>query len=335
MRKRVLGIIGRIMMCATMFVLVCGIPSVAQPPWMNNSAEDMPQAFMEHEDVNGDGKVTIDEFMVSDAEFKFFDSNGDGIIELSEAPTPDKLPEGMGQEPTSEPETLVTVTINGVDFDIPYDVFAWAELPADVIYERQPVQSLTNAEGVTHYYEAIYVSSGNLNWYQAAYLAQDAGGYLASITSEEENTFVFNLVSDEKYFWSFPEEGAHYGISIGPFLGGYQPEGSPEPDGGWMWLSGETMSYSNWCTDEYCDSTMYPDCEGKGTMTENDQDPRPNNQPNDSGTGQPIMGFGEMNAPVPTWGDYMGSVGTYGGGNFPGARDLSHGFVIEYISNPN
>ena len=245
------------------------------------------------------------------------------------------IPKGVPLCPPGQMENLRTVTINSVDFKIGYELFTWAELPADLIYDRQPVKSYTNSEGVTHYYEAVYVSNGSLNWYQAAYLAQEAGGYLASITSEDENTFVFNLVSDEKYFWAFPKEGKHYGISIGPFLGGYQPEGSIEPAGGWMWLSGETMSYSNWAVDEYCDSKMFTVCEGKGTMTKIDQDPRPNNQPNDSGTGQAIMGFGEMNAPVPTWGDYMGSVGTYGGGNLPGANDLSHGFVIEYTSNPN
>ena len=217
-------------------------------------------------------------------------------------------------------EDLSIVTINSIDFKIPYKVFTWAELPSDVIYERQPVQAYTNSDGVTHYYEAVYVASGNLNWYQTAYLAQDAGGYLASITSEVENTFVFNLVSDEKYFWSFPIDGPHYGVSIGPFLGGYQPEGSPEPAGGWRWLSGEPWSYTNWCKNL-----------DDGVI---DKDPRPNDQPNDSGTGQPIMGFGEMNAPVATWGDYMGFLGTYGGGGGPG-YDGCYGFVIEYNSNPN
>ncbi len=206
-----------------------------------------------------------------------------------------------------------TVTINSVDFDIAYDLFTWANLPADVSYERQPLESYTNADGVIHSYEAVYVSSRNLNWYQAAYLAQDAGGYLASITSDGENTFVFNLVSDPKYFWSFPEEGEHYGISIGPFLGGYQPEGSSEPAGGWSWLSGEAWNYSNWAKNL-----------DDGVI---DKDPRPNDQPNDSGSGQPIMGFGEMNLPVATWGDYMPDVGSYGQARTPGS---SYGFVIEY-----
>jgi len=30
----------------------------------------------------------------------------------------------------------------------------------------------------------------------------------------------------------------------------------------------------------------------------------------------------------------MGSLGTYGGGNVPGAKDPSYGFVIEYENNP-
>jgi len=34
------------------------------------------------------------------------------------------------------------------------------------------------------------------------------------------------------YVWHFEENGEHYGISSGFFLGGYRPEGSPEPDGG-------------------------------------------------------------------------------------------------------
>jgi hypothetical protein len=211
-----------------------------------------------------------------------------------------------------------TVTINGVEFEIAYELFTWDELPDDVIYERQPIQIFTGDDGVTRSYEAVYVSSGNLNWYQAAFLAQDAGGYLASITSEEENTFVFNLVSDEKYFWAFEEDGDHYGISIGPFLGDYQPVGSEEPAGGWSWLSGEAWDYANWAVN--LDDDVI------------DKDPRPNDQPNDSGDeegSQPIMGFGEMNVPVPTWGDYMDAVGAYGETRLPGQ---SYGFVIEYES---
>lgn len=206
-----------------------------------------------------------------------------------------------------------SITLNGIDFEITYNVFDWSELPSDVNYERLGVKSFTDPNGNSHRYEAIYVSSGNLNWYQAAYLAEKSGGYLACPTSEEENTFVFSLVDDYKFFWAFEEDGPHYGISIGPFLGGYQPEGSQEPAGGWSWLSGENWDYQNWAVN--LDDGII------------DKDPRINTQPNDSGDGQPIMGFGEMNTPVPTWGDYMVTVGTYGLRKSPGS---SYGFIIEY-----
>ena len=209
-----------------------------------------------------------------------------------------------------------TVTLNGVDFELTYEMFIWDELPADVKYERQPIQEFTSPDGETRWFEAVYVATGNLNWYQAAYLAQEAGGYLACITSEEENSFVFELVNDEKYFSFFDENGEHYGIGIGPFLGGYQPEGSVEPDGGWSWLSGEDWVYTNWA--QNLDDGV------------TDKDPRDNTQPNNSADGQPIMGFGEMNVPVATWGDYTDSVGTYGTRG-PTKR---YGFVIEYEADP-
>lgn len=210
-----------------------------------------------------------------------------------------------------------TITLNGYEFTITDPVFTWKDLPEDVTYERGEVLAFMDSSGSTHYYEVIYLADGNLNWYQTAYLAQDAGGYLACPNSEEENAFIFQQVNDKKFFWAFPEEGDHYGISIGPFLGGFQPEGSVEPAGGWTWLSGDPWTYTNWA--QNIDDGFI------------DKDPRDNTQPNDSGSGQPIMGFGELNQPVPTWGDYMESIGTYGKSKLPGR---SYGFIIEYEVKP-
>lgn len=294
----------------------------AAPAWA--SADDIPAAFIAEEDADGDGKVSKSEFKGPAAEFSQFDKNGDGFIELSEAPT---AAPGMDAPMDPNLTMLDAVTINGVDFkfDTKYAFFGWDELPKDLELERQAVKSFTSPDGVTHYYEFVFVPGGNLNWYQAAYLAADAGGYLASVTSAEENLFLFNQVDDSKFFWSFPAfvEGEsqtnHYEISIGPFLGGYQPEGSEEPAGGWTWLSGETMDYTNWA--QNLDDGV------------TDKDPRNNTQPNDSGdnTNQRVMGYGEMNLPVPTWGDYMDAVGTYGVSKTPGS---SYGFFIEYEAKP-
>ena len=43
------------------------------------------------------------------------------------------------------------------------------------------------------------------------------------------------------------------------------------------------------------------------------------------------MGFGEMNLPVPTWGDYMDEVGTYGIDRLPGR---AYAFVMEFNQPP-
>lgn len=56
-------------------------------------------------------------------------------------------------------------------------------------------------------------------------------GQLASITSEGENTFVVEQV---------------LGLGDAYWIGGFQPEGSVEPAGGWQWLSGEPFVYTNW-----------------------------------------------------------------------------------------
>ncbi len=310
--------------------------SFAQPPWINNSAEDMPKAFMKYEDRNGDGKVTKGEFKGPNSDFLFFDKNSDGVIELSEAPTLDNLPKsirdgardnGNGPSQGSSRNTapkipMGKVTLNGVEFTL-YDklkFFKWNELPSDVKYERMPIKEFTGPDGDTHYYEAVYVSSGNQNWFQSAYLAEDAGGYLASINSAEENAFVFDLVSDRKFFWFFPpyksnQPANHYEIGIGPFLGGYQPEGSSEPAGGWMWLSGEKFEYTNWAV-SLDDGVI-------------DKDPRNNSQPNNSSNGQRIMGFGELNQPVPTWGDYSEDRGSY-----RTRKIVPYGFIIEYEKRP-
>jgi hypothetical protein len=233
----------------------------------------------------------------------------------------DMPPPGVENMNTATKEMV----INGVTFTVPesYQFFGWDDAPTDFYYKKLPIKAFTNSNGDTHYYQVIYLPDGNLNWFQSAYLAEDAGGYLASITSPEENAFVFDLVNDEKYFWAFPPyvEGKsrhnHYEISIGPFLGGYQPEGSEEPAGGWSWVSGETWNYSNWAVNL-----------DDGVV---DRDPRPNDQPNDSGNGQRVMGFGEMNLPVPTWGDYMDDVGTYGRDRLPGR---SYAFIIEFNAIP-
>jgi hypothetical protein len=108
-----------------------------------------------------------------------------------------------------------------------------------------PVQWKITDGGNDHWYEAI--SAPGISWSDAAAAANARGGYLATILSQEENEFVFGLV-DAPQFW-VPSVSS----LSGPWLGGIQPDGSVEPDGGWEWLNSDggfgvedVGGYTNW-----------------------------------------------------------------------------------------
>ena len=67
-----------------------------------------------------------------------------------------------------------------------------------------------------------------VTWYEANYYSQKLGGHLVTITSEAENSFVFSLCDKTE---------SHIGISRGD-------------DGNLCWVTGESLSYTNWKTGE-------------------------------------------------------------------------------------
>jgi hypothetical protein len=89
--------------------------------------------------------------------------------------------------------------------------------------------------GNGHFYEAMSAPRG-ITWSNAQIAAEASGGYLATINSAVENAFVFSLI-DAPLFWN---------TYSGPWLGGLQPAGSPEPNGNWQWVTGEPFGYTNW-----------------------------------------------------------------------------------------
>jgi hypothetical protein len=105
-----------------------------------------------------------------------------------------------------------------------------------------------HVDGSYHYYDAVSVPGG-VDWSRAYDSARALGGYLATLTSPEENAFVFGL-TDADGLWSQGQHGL-----VGPWIGARQPAGSQEPDGGWRWITGELCTYANWSDEE-------PDNEG-------------------------------------------------------------------------
>ena len=97
------------------------------------------------------------------------------------------------------------------------------------------VQWSTERGGNGHWYEVVYTPH-KITWDAANSDATAKGGYLATITSTEENSVVYNLISDDK-FWQLDAPSQNSG---GPWLGGTRQAGS------WQWSNGENWTYSNW-----------------------------------------------------------------------------------------
>jgi hypothetical protein len=98
--------------------------------------------------------------------------------------------------------------------------------------------------GNGHFYQTIYAPNG-INWADANTAAIAAGGYLCTITSTAENNFVAALINkNHRLFYNA------FSTTVGPWIGGFQPPGSQEPDGGWSWVTGETWSFTAWAPGE-------------------------------------------------------------------------------------
>jgi len=81
---------------------------------------------------------------------------------------------------------------------------------------------------------------------QAKAAAVKAGGHLATIAGAQENGFVFGLV-DVPGAWSEPNI---YDMITGPWIGFLQAPDGAEPAGGWGWVTGESVGFTNWASGE-------------------------------------------------------------------------------------
>jgi hypothetical protein len=99
-----------------------------------------------------------------------------------------------------------------------------------------PVQWTGGIGANGHFYEVV-IPTTPISWIDSQSAAVGAGGYLATITSAEEQAFIATLVAP--YF--IPGNG-----DAGFKLGGFQPANSVEPSGSWRWVTGEAWSFTNW-----------------------------------------------------------------------------------------
>ena len=103
-----------------------------------------------------------------------------------------------------------------------------------------PIEWPVTENGNGNSYELV-TSPTSLLWSEAQALAFAMGGHLATLTSPEENAFVFDNLAQSS--------ALYYNGFWGPWLGGYQDVNAPdysEPDGGWRWVTGEVWDWQHW-----------------------------------------------------------------------------------------
>ena len=90
-----------------------------------------------------------------------------------------------------------------------------------------------------HVYEAV---PGTVTWYDAERAAAArthrgtrGRGHLATITSAEENQFVW--------------DNLRQAVAGGYWLGGFKALSGRAPADGWQWVTGEPFEYTNWAAD--------------------------------------------------------------------------------------
>jgi len=84
---------------------------------------------------------------------------------------------------------------------------------------------------------AYLVVVATISWSLAKERAETLGGHLATIGSFEENLHCLELTLQAPGSWNDDQ---------GPWLGGYQAPDSIEPAGGWLWITGESFTITNW-----------------------------------------------------------------------------------------
>ena len=95
------------------------------------------------------------------------------------------------------------------------------------------IQTVTGTEGIPadavifngHYYK---IFTDNRGWTESAKHCEDLGGHLATISSPEENRFLFD------YMVSLGLANAYFGFT------------DEATEGTWQWVTGESVNYTNW-----------------------------------------------------------------------------------------
>jgi hypothetical protein len=117
-------------------------------------------------------------------------------------------------------------------------------------------------------------------------------GYLATITSDAENQFVFQLINNQDTFWVRDSCG---GSNNGPWIGG----SDIATEGQWEWITGEAFTYENWKPGQPDNAGGGENCLHFWTYFGNPPEPFWNDAPCDGFTAYPeVCGTGPVFGPL-------------------------------------
>ncbi len=117
---------------------------------------------------------------------------------------------------------------------------------SSVMAQSTAVQWTVASGGNGHWYEVDTNPAGDVHWTfdEAQEFAQSQGAHLATFSNLQENSSVYSLLSIGSQ-------------SFAGWFGLVQMPGSTEPGGGWGWVTGEPLTFSNWQPGEPTNAGCY------------------------------------------------------------------------------
>lgn len=127
---------------------------------------------------------------------------------------------------------------NDIELDGRNTIHAFIIEYSDITLHSMKMRRTVDPDRNDQFFQAVVIGGG-VAWTTARDMAEAMGGHLATLTSLEENNWVFNNIVNDPALWTFSNDAK------GPWIGGIQT-GGPEPGGGWEWVTGEAWAYTNW-----------------------------------------------------------------------------------------
>jgi len=105
---------------------------------------------------------------------------------------------------------------------------------------QQAVQWKVSDGGNGHWY-GVLVVPGGVSWSAAKSLAEGRAGILACAESQGELAYIQSQFAPARVPQAWVPQNPWNDFTFGPWLGAYQEPSSPEPGGGWKWITGASF----------------------------------------------------------------------------------------------